>query len=149
MKKLIKNYTTEVPVEKTLIEIQEILRKNGARAIAVEYDEAGNVKEIFFKVIVHEKELPFRLPAKAESVYQALWGEKQEWEQDRYGAIWRQQAERIAWRVCKTWLEAQISLINLEQATIQEVFLPYLLIEEQKTLYQAMEEKHFLLPEGK
>ena len=148
MKKLIKNYTTQVPVEKTLMEIQEILRKNGARAIAVEYDEAGNVKDIFFQVIVHEKELPFRLPAKAERVYQTLWGEKQEWEQDRYGAIWRQQAERIAWRICKLWLEAQITHINLDQTKPQEVFLPYLVMPNNKTLYEVMEEHKFLLPEG-
>src|SRR5947209_16655846 len=42
MKKLIKNYTTDIPVERTLAEIQELLRTNGARGIALEYDVQVN-----------------------------------------------------------------------------------------------------------
>jgi hypothetical protein len=63
----------------------------------------------------------------------------------RYGEGWRQQAERISWRICKTWLEAQITLINLEQAKIEEVFLPYLIMPGDKTLFETMEQNHFLL----
>jgi tRNA nucleotidyltransferase/poly(A) polymerase len=76
MRKLIKNYTTDIPVERTIAEMQKILIQNGARGIALEYDESGNIKDIFFKIILNNKELPFRLPAKAERVYQALWGGK-------------------------------------------------------------------------
>ena len=65
MRKLIKNYTTDIPVERTITEIQKILAQNGARGIALEYDEQGNIKDIFFKIVLHDKELPFRLPAKA------------------------------------------------------------------------------------
>ncbi len=148
MKKLIKNYTTDIPVEKTTSEIQKILAQNGARGIMLEYDGNGNITDIFFKVILNNKELPFRLPAKAERVYQALWGEKQEWEYTRYGAGWREQAQRIAWRICKTWLEAQITLINLEQAKMEEVFLPYLVMPSNKTLFETMEQNKFLLPSG-
>jgi hypothetical protein len=76
MRKLIKNYTTDIPVERTITEIQKILARNGARGIALEYGESGNIKDIFFKIILNNKELPFRLPAKAGRVYQALWGGK-------------------------------------------------------------------------
>jgi len=148
MTKLIKNYTTDIPVEKTINEIQKILAQNGARGIMLEYDGNGNITDIFFKIILNNKELPFRLPAKAERVYQALWGEKQEWEYTRYGAGWREQAQRIAWRICKTWLEAQITLINLEQAKMEEVFLPYLVMPSNKTLFETMEQNKFLLPSG-
>jgi hypothetical protein len=147
MNKLIKNYTTDIPVERTIAEIQTILAHNGARGIALEYDERGTIKDIFFKILLNKRELPFRLPAKAERVYQALWGEKQQWEHTRYGAGWRQQAERIAWRICKSWLEAQITLINLEQAKIEEVFLPYLILPGEKTLIETMEQNQFLLPD--
>ena len=47
MKQLIKNYTTEIPVEKTIAEIQAILAQNGARGIALEYNEHGRIKDIF------------------------------------------------------------------------------------------------------
>ena len=55
MNKLIKNYTTEVPVEKTIQEIQNMLAQNGARGIAIEYDESGRVKDIFFKILLQNK----------------------------------------------------------------------------------------------
>jgi hypothetical protein len=148
MKKLIRNYTIDIVVERTIAEIQRMLARNGVRGIVLEYDDGGTIKDIFFKIMLNKKELPFRLPAKAERVYQALWGERKEWEHTRYGEGWRQQAERIAWRICKTWLEAQITLINLEQAKIEEVFLPYLILPSNKTLFETMEHNQFLLPNG-
>jgi hypothetical protein len=148
MKKLIKNYTTDVPVERTIAEIQELLRKGGAKAVAVEYNDDGVLKDIFFKVGVKGKDLSFRLPAKPAKVYQAMWGDRQSWEYQRYGEKWKQQAERIAWRICKTWLEAQLTLITLEQARVEEILLPYLVMPNNKTLFEAMEERGFLLPSG-
>src|SRR4051794_22576582 len=55
MKKLIKNYTTDIPIEKNIAEIQKVLAQNGARGIALEYDEKGNIKDVFFKIILNNK----------------------------------------------------------------------------------------------
>jgi tRNA nucleotidyltransferase/poly(A) polymerase len=85
MKRLIKNYTTAIPVERTIAEIQKLLAQNGARGIALQYDESGTIKDIFFKIMLNNQELPFRLPAKAERVYQAVWGERRDQEQR---ALW-------------------------------------------------------------
>src|SRR5918999_2513080 len=144
MRKLIKNYTTDIPAERTIAEIQKILAQNGARWIALEYDGQGNIKDIFFKIVLHDKELPFRLPAKANRVYTSLHGDATPSYQERYGKQWKAEGERIAWRICKTWLEAQITLINLEQVKIEEVFLPYLIMPGNKTLFETMERYHFL-----
>src|SRR5438874_778610 len=100
MKKLVKNYTTVIPVEQLVAEIHKSLAQNGALGIALEYDGHGNMSETFFKLVLNNKELPFRLPAKPERVYQALWGDKPPWEYKRYGEGWRQQAQRIVWRIC-------------------------------------------------
>lgn len=146
MKKLIKNYTTEIPVEKTITEIHQLLASNGARGIATEYNDDGLITDVFFKIILDGKELPFRLPAKPDQVYKALYEGKQ-----GAGTYYRSRVEssqRIAWRICKTWLEAQITLINLQQAEFEEVFLPYLVTGENKTLYDTMKENQFLLPSG-
>jgi hypothetical protein len=145
MKQLIKNYTTEIPVERTIAEIQAILAQNGARGIALEYDGNGRIQDIFFKIRLQDKELPFRLPAKPEKVYAAIFAGMQY--EDRLRQERMRKAEAIAWRICKTWLEAQITLINLEQAKIEEVFLPYLIMPGNKTLFETMEQNHFLLPE--
>ena len=148
MKKLIKNYTTDVPIKKTIAEIQKVLSENGATGIATEY-ENGKIKDIFFKNKVNGKELAFRLPAKPGKVYAALYQEKPSYQHDRYGKQWKEGAERISWRICKSWLEAQITLINLEQANIEEVFLPYMVVgKNNESLYEVMKEKQFLLPNG-
>ena len=145
MKQLIKNYTTEIPVERTIAEIQAILAQNGARGIALEYDGNGRIQDIFFKIRLQDKELPFRLPAKPEKVYAAIFAGMQY--EDRLRQERMRKAEAIAWRICKTWLEAQITLINLEQAKLEEVFLPYLVLPGNKTLFETMERNQFLLPE--
>ena len=77
MKKLIKNYTTDIPVDRTIAEIQKILAQNGARGIALDYDGNGNIKDIFFKIILNKKELPFRLPAKVREYTQPSMMENQ------------------------------------------------------------------------
>jgi hypothetical protein len=146
MKQLIKNYTTEIPVERTIAEIQTILAQNGARGIALEYDAHGRIKDIFFKIKLHEKELPFRLPSKPDNVYAAVFAGMQYEQRLRQERM--KKAEAIAWRICKTWLEAQITLINLEQAKLEEVFLPYLVLPSNKTLFETMEHNQFLLPDS-
>jgi hypothetical protein len=148
MKKLIKNYTTEVPLEQTIMEIQQLLSQNGATGIAFDYDGRGKLKAVFFKIVFEGKELPFRLPAKPEQVYEALHASAPPHNHRRYGDQWRRDSERIAWRVCKLWLEAQITHINLDQVKPQEVFLPYLVMPNNRTLYETMEENKFLLPSG-
>src|SRR5205823_13438428 len=109
---------------------------------------AGKIKDIFFRIAVENKELPFRLPAKPEKVYAALHEGTPSHYHHRYGDQWQQEGERIAWRICKSWLEAQITLINLEQAKMEEVFLPYLVMPSNKTLFETMEQNKFSLPSG-
>jgi hypothetical protein len=147
MKKLIKNYTTNISIEVTISEIQKLLSENGATSIMTEYDN-GKIKSLFFKLRYGEKELPFRLPVKRDNVFKALFSKlsgnsNPKWFEER-----QRKAGMIAWRVCKLWLEAQITHINLEQAKPEEVFLPYLVMGNNKTLFEQMEENQFLLPSG-
>ena len=58
-------------------------------------------------------------------------------------------AKMIAWRVCKLWLEAQLTHVNLGQAKMEEVFLPYMVVNGNLTVYETMVERGMLLPEGK
>lgn len=146
MKKLIKNYTTEVPTHQTLAEIQKLLAENGATGIALDYDGQGNLVALFFRIAFQGKQLAFRLPVNPDAVYDTLFAGMQY--EKRLKAERQERALRIAWRVCKLWLEAQLTHVNLSQAKLQEVFLPYLVVEPpHKTLYEHMEETQFLLPE--
>jgi hypothetical protein len=75
MKRLIKNYTADIPVERTIMEIQKNLSaKRHMRSCAGIWRNWYDPR-FFFKTKLNNKELPFRLLTKAERVYQAAWGE--------------------------------------------------------------------------
>jgi hypothetical protein len=55
----------------------------------------------------------------------------------------REQAERVGWRQLKRWLEAQLALVETEMVEMREVFAPYLLAEDGRTLFECLEESRF------
>lgn len=56
-----------------------------------------------------------------------------------------EQAERVAWRVALAWLEAQLALVKVQMATIDQVMLPYLHVGPDKTLYAAYQDQQDVL----
>jgi hypothetical protein len=47
-----------------------------------------------------------------------------------------EQAHRIAWRILKDWIHAQISIVYTGQATPDQIMLPYM-YDGKRTLYEA------------
>lgn len=141
------NYTTDVPVHKTLSEIQELLVKGGAQALLFDYDDKGQIKGLMFKLTLEGREMGYKLPANVDAVYNTMFKEKHgEW---RYKDDRMEKSRRIAWRIIKDWLRAQMSIIHLHMVKPQEVFLPYMIIGNNQTLYEVMEQNQFALPSGK
>src|SRR2546421_5708299 len=96
------NYTTDVPVERTIGEIQQVLVKAHATSILTEYDN-GAIKAIMFKIRgKNGQELPFRLPAKVDEAYRVMYGDRDPAQEQRYGKGWKEQARRTAWRILLT-----------------------------------------------
>lgn len=58
------------------------------------------------------------------------------------------QAERIAWRNVKDWIAAQVALVEAEQATMDELFLPKLVGKNDLTLYQTFQTGQLMLGDG-
>lgn len=52
------------------------------------------------------------------------------------------QARRVAWRIIKDWLEAQLALYQPGQAEMAEVFLPYAIAADGRSAYQIFKESH-------
>ena len=76
------NYTTQIPVEKTIAEIEKMLAEGGANKILKEYDNDGHIESIAFKLLTSKGELPFKLPMNVEAVmaryprsYKSMLGE--------------------------------------------------------------------------
>lgn len=113
------NYTTKVDVYTTLGAIQSILVKHGARKIVQDYDSAGHICALSFLIDTPLGVRGVRLPANASAVFAVLQEQKVKCD--------RAQAERVAWRIIKDWLEAQMAILEARMVQVDEIFLPYML----------------------
>lgn len=136
----IKNYTTKIPAPQTVGEIQGILAAHGARQIMVNYDGSGNPIGIFFSIETPEGPRGFCLPANVEGVRAVFSRQKVK---DASG-----QAERTAWRNVRDWIMAQMAIIEAGQVELAEVFLPYMIDNSGKTLYQLYKGGALALTDG-
>lgn len=139
----IKNYTTTINVNKTIGEIQEILSKHGASAIMTEYDN-GNVVGLSFKILTQRGELGIKLPSNTEKVLKVLKNQKKNNSQvkDTF-----EQANKVAWRIIKDWVDAQMAVLETEMVEMEEIFLPYVLNNKGQTLYEAFKTNNLMLNE--
>lgn len=144
----IKNYTTGVPEERTVGEITGLLASKGARTIQISYDGKGRPEGISFMLLLNESPIPFRLPCNFEGVFRAIANTyKDRGSRIRYerNPVSMPQARRVAWRILKDWVSSQLALIEAEQATMAQVFLPYCVIQsdtsEAVTMYDRFLEQ--------
>ena len=140
----IANYTTSVDALKTVGEIQGILVGHGARQILINYSGDGTIESLSFICNTPHGAIPFRLPCDAGAVLKVL-------ERDRVPPRYANypQAVRIAWRILRDWVRAQMALLETEMVRIEQIFLPYMMTDEKKTLYDRMLDRGFLLQDGK
>ncbi len=144
----IANYTTEVPAIRSVGEIQGILVGHGATSIMIDYDGL-EPSSLAFLIKTTHGELPFRLPANTKQVEKILLEMRarplETWHRD-YDTVMKrikEQAARVAWRILKDWVRAQMAILETEMVKPEQVFLPYLDMGGGKTLYDAMSERGF------
>jgi len=138
------NYTTGVSVRRTASEIQDALVKAGAHAVMAEYRD-GECIALNFAVPTSFGQRAFHLPVDPIPVEKILR------RQAGRGQIERRysnadQAARVAWRIVKDWVEAQVALIETEMVSLEQVMLPYMRAEGDKTVYELMLEHQLALP---
>lgn len=141
------NYTTTVAVEQTVGECHKILAGAGASAVSVEYDD-GHPSGLWFRLDTPHGRRNFALPVDVEAMRRVLVKAEEDGLFDRTAKGARSHtgrgtyssyghAERVAWRVVKDWLEANLALIRAQMARLDEVMLPYLMVDDERTLYRA------------
>lgn len=142
----LKNYTTKCPALQSIGEIQAMLTKRGATGILFEYDPAGSgrLEALCFRINMSGKMVGFRLPSNWRRAQEALI------QQDIKRARNDQEyVYRVAWRVLKDWVDAQMSILDLELVEMPQIFLPYAIGANDKTLYEnVMNDSGFLLGNG-
>lgn len=137
------NYTTTVDAFKTVSEIEYILMKHKAKSIMKNY-EGETITGLSFLIDTGRQQVPVRLPVKIDECLEVL---KQEKRKKSNVKATREQAERVAWRILKDWIEAQMALLDIEMVRFEEIFLPYIEIDNGQTVFQRLEEQQFLLEE--
>ena len=132
------NYTTKVDVYTTIGAIQGILVKHGAKKIMQDYDDGGHVQALSFMVETPADPRGVRLPANAEAVQRVLTRQKVKAD--------REQAERVAWRIVKDWVEAQMAILESEMVQLDEIFLPYMIINNSgQTLFEHYRQNQLMI----
>ena len=143
------NYTTQIDAGKTVGEVQALLAKYGATRIAIDYENGGPTGVTFALTTPHGPRL-FTLPVDVDAMHRLLVREVSSGRLrgGRSIAVMksREQAERVAWRVVKDWLAAQLALVQTQMAAIDQVLLPYLHADETgRTLYAAYRDRENVL----
>lgn len=131
------NYTTKVNVYATLGEIQGILVKHGAKKIMQDYDDSGHIVALTFGVDTPAGPRGIRLPANVDAVHTVLAKQKVKCD--------REQAERVAWRIVKDWVEAQMAILESEMVQMDQIFLPYMVNDKGQTVFEVYRNNQLFL----
>lgn len=144
---MILNYSTQVPPERTVGEITSLLVRKGAKSITSDFHEDGRVKAVSFIMLVGGLPTRFLLPVNVSGVARVMLRDKPHKPSHRisrgaYEKKTEQQAEWVAWRILKDWVEAQMALIESGQAEAAQVFMPYATAQDGRTMYELFVENN-------
>lgn len=132
------NYTTSITATKSAGEVQDLLGRAGASTVAVTY-ESGRPTAVQFVLPTAAGPAGYTLPVQVDAVYRALLKHSAA---PRYST--REHAERVAWRIAKDWLEAQIALVRADMASLPQVMLPYRHTDSGDTVWQVEQQRQQL-----
>ncbi len=126
--------------------IEQLLVRAKAREISKAYNDAGEVLGLKFTIESEGRLLPFLVTANIEGTLEALKTYRK-----NHGAkvpLTMMHAGRVAWRNTLEWIRAQLVRVETASAETVEVFFPYLVAPDGRTVYQVAKEHNFkaLLP---
>lgn len=140
----LQNYTTSIGAMQTLTEIMAMLDRHGARRIEAEYGPDGQPVGMTFTVMSHGQEVKYRQMARADAVKRILTTQKAGSRRASSIKADDEQAIKTAWRNVKDLLTAQMTMLEYEQITAEELFLPAAVQENGKTLFENYRERLML-----
>lgn len=139
----IKNYTTSVPANRSIEEIQNALVKHGAEGVLYEYEKGtGRIAALKFLLEIEGNKVSFSLPVEWRRFQQVLKNDRiKRWDDEDY-------CYRVAWRCIRDWVLAQLALHETQIVELPQVFLPFAMNRQGKTLYEEVASGQFLLGSG-
>ncbi len=128
---------TEVPPERSAASIVSLLVSAGARSVNMRYGEDQKLCGIDFTFMHGPLEFPFSIPARISQLFDRMWAaRKNKYLSDKPKVL--DQAERVAWRQLFRWVEAQVALIDTGMVSNVEVFTPYCINRDGRTVFELM-----------
>lgn len=152
--KKIKNYTTSVPANRSMTEIESILLDFGATDFLKQAVDKKFIS-LMFTLERDGRKIPFKVNANTERVAIALHhlDASVRTRKNKTPADFMDQAYRVAWRVIKDYVHSQLSLVEAGIMCLEESMVGNLVIDgkSQTTLSEAMIEGRLdrLIPEMK
>lgn len=138
----LKNYTSGVPVSRTVGRIEELLASAGASSIQKTYSPEGRLDALIFSIAVPGRNsVSVRLPVNHEGVYKTMRSEIKRPRTNTLNNL-EDQALRTSWKLMQDWVEVQLSLIRMQQVDFLQVFLPYVWDGEQ-TFYTRLKSQNY------
>lgn len=142
-------YTTKIEASKTIAEIQENLVAHGAKSVMANYTDHGKIEALSFMIMTPDKKvMAIRLPCDPKPVFEVL---KQQVANRKISRsfIDEDQALRVAWRIVKYWVEAQMALLETQMVKMEQIFLPYAIMKGGLTVFESMKQDGYKLLEAK
>lgn len=134
------NYTTTKTVDTTVGELTKMLSRRGVASIATRFDEDGEPDGLAFDLRTPHGIRGFLLEVNVEGMHALLYTDPAVLRRGKQFTT-VQHARKVAWRVVRDWLEAQLALVDADMATMDQVMLPYLLVAPDVTLYDRYVER--------
>lgn len=131
------NYTTEIDAWRTIGEIQQLLARAGASHFSIR-NEGGIPVAITFAIEYNDKPLNFSLPCNVQGIQNHLKKDATAMKSGKLKSRLREKpmeehANNVGWRILKNWIESQIAMVEIEMASIQEIFIQYLVLDAKGT----------------
>ncbi len=127
--------TTEVPADRSAAEVTAELVKAGARSITTMHGDDGGITGVSWTFREGAIDLHFALPAKVDGVFRILKARLNGKYMDRDKL--ESKAERIAWRQLLMWVKAQNAMIQTGMVQPHQVFMPYALNRDGRTMFEV------------
>ena len=138
----LKNYRSRVSAHQSISEIQAALVSHGALGVRYEFEGAGKVAGVAFRLMVGKQPVEFALPVNWR-LFQAVLKKQGVRESHDEDYVYR-----VAWRNIRDWVLAQLALHETAMVELPQVFLPFALSREGRTLYEAAKTSPLLLGDG-
>jgi hypothetical protein len=138
---------TTVSADRSAQEIIREITSRHATQIRQDYNGGGVLTGLHFLIpLQNGNTLPVTLPARMDAMKKVLYRDlgprqKQKMSEDDMADA----AARIVWRQLAAWVKAQMALVDLEMVRPEEVFLPYIQVAPNKTMFQAIQEGGFTM----